>query len=280
MDEYINSSGFLRRIETPVSAGPFHPSLRLYSALLVLAAVLICISFRIGGEHEAPALFLHLGCEIVGAVFVMLVIERRIRHSEAARFRHLTRWGFLLLVSPRARMLAHYAQVLCNELDNAKATDQRLEVHISDLSAPGKGPCLLLDGSSAESSIVLRRVAIRLAYDLAEKPREAPIPVVVPMRNHIGASLEFNTWFEGMLPFVSLSHGAFTGLLETGRVVLLLEGIDESPKRAGVLGEATAMIKRFPKTRLVVTSRSLTGPNEAEQIECIHLAAPEVVAKS
>lgn len=66
---------------------PLPPSLWMYSVLLLIAVILVCLAFR--EKADWPGLFVNLASGIIGAVIVLVFVEQRLRASEVRKVKRL-----------------------------------------------------------------------------------------------------------------------------------------------------------------------------------------------
>jgi len=146
------------------------PSLWLYSALVLVAVGLIAISFY---HHEDwPALLLHLGSEILGAVIILILVDRRLRASELESIRVLPRRvGVLLFLarSRRHRQLYRYTEALVmglKELTRNKAERPQY----ADLQGKLLTGFVLFSNAGYGKTTWLQLASARLAHQYLRDP--------------------------------------------------------------------------------------------------------------
>src|ERR1044071_5143605 len=110
--------------EPPDYVAPRPPTLVLYTILFAFALALVATAFLLDTEHlkeNLDGLLLNLATELLGAVLILLIVERRIRASEMRFLRALpgtTRETFSEWLSPEVRQVKTYARVFAAQLNS------------------------------------------------------------------------------------------------------------------------------------------------------------------
>lgn len=208
------------------------------------------------GTASWDDLALNLAADILGALLILMVVERRFRPEDLEAVTDATPTGLRYLLRPNARRLFRYATALQARISfiSSEAAD-RNEVAPSLLGAHPSG-CVLIDDTDTHAREMMLSLAHRLAHSLAADPEHAPVPVWVPMRLHVRASLQGNVWFEGFRKFDrALTRFRVDEMLAAREVVAFLDCVDNSPKAAQVSTEIRSLRTKFPRVIVIASSR-------------------------
>lgn len=247
--------------EPPDYVPPRPPSLFLYAVLFAFALALVATAFVADAEHlreNLDGLLLNLATELLGAILILLLVERRIRASEMRFLRALpgtTRETFSEWLSAEVRQVKTYARVFSAQL---KSVSQPYHVLLSDVESEllenrARGFVLVGDYGSGKST-QLHRLAGQQLTELLKQPRRAHVPVLVPVHK----------WFEGdavevlratMQSYSHVSERVFRRLLNSGRLMCLFDGLDESLSPADAVGKLESFHAAHPSAPLIVSAR-------------------------
>ena len=266
--------------EPPDYLPPRPPSLVLYAILFAFALALVATAFLLDTEHlkeNFDGLLLNLATELLGAILILLLVERRIRSSEMRFLRALpgtTRETFSEWLSAEVRQVKTYARVLAAQLDSVSppvyVPVEDVERQLMENRARG---FVLTGHGSGGKSVQLQRLASRQLSEVLRQPRRAHVPVLVPVRK----------WQEGgtveilrttMKSYAPVSDKTFARLLDGDRLMCLFDGLDESLRPE----EAAESLKSFhaehPSTPLIVSTRR-DAENFLEDLPQISMREPD-----
>lgn len=245
--------------EPPDYLPPRPPSLVLYAILFAFALTLVASAFAIDTEHfkeNLDGLLLNLATELLGAILILLVVERRIRASEMRFLRALpgtTRETFSEWLSAEVRQVKTYARVFAAQLDSV-APDFYVQVEEleSELLA-NRERGFVLTGHGGKS-VQLQRLASRQLSEVLKRPRGARVPVLVPVHK----------WCEGdavevlratMQSYSNVTDRIFQRLLNSGRLMCLFDGLDETLSAADTAAKLEHFHAAHPAVPLIVSTR-------------------------
>lgn len=251
--------------EPPDYLPPRPPSLVLYAILFAFALALVASAFVIDTEHvkeNLDGLLLNLATELLGAILILLLVERRIRASEMRFLRALpgtTRETFSEWLSAEVRQVKTYARVLAAQLDSVSRPYYTTlsDVESEVMANRAKGFVLVGDSGSGKST-QLQRLARRQLSEVLKSPRRAHMPVLVPVHK----------WQEGdavevlratMQSYSNVSDRVFQRLLSSDRLMCLFDGLDESLSPADAVGKLESFHAEHPAAPLIVSTRVTTG---------------------
>jgi hypothetical protein len=234
--------------EPPDYTPPRPPSLVLYAFLFAVALALAASAFFIDPQNlkqNADGLLINLATELLGAILVLLLVERRIRASEMRFLRALpgtTKQTFSEWLSTEVRQVKTYARVFAAQLDSVSPP---FYVPVSDLESEMDAGCargFVLTGHEGKS-VQLQRLA-----------RRARVPVLVPVHK----------WQEGdaadvlrstMQSYSNVSDRIFLRLLTAGRLMCLFDGLDDSVTPRETAERLRSFHEAYPSTPLIVSTK-------------------------
>lgn len=255
------------------------PSLLVYGALVALAILLVVLGFTTTNANLS-SLSLNMATELIGAVAILIIVERRLRSSDLTA---LGRVGegvarrVLFVVSRQARQFLTYANVLSESvavstirpyLDRGTVEEEVLEE-----SAEG---VVVMGGGGAGKTTLLHHLALMAAADVSERPRKAPLPVLMTLHFWHRHDLEKLT-LRSVNRYARVSERYLQKALRQGRVLCLVDGFDEAPRHEAACNAIRDFRKRFPLARIVIATRSGEAAEELgfRTIEIPRLTAEE-----
>ncbi|HEV7923274.1 MAG TPA: NACHT domain-containing protein [Thermoanaerobaculia bacterium] len=234
------------------------PSLLVYAALLGAGGALV--GMGLGTESERwSGFWLNLATELIGAVIILIIVERRLR---AAELTVLGRVGegvarrLLFVFSREARQLVSYATVLTDRITaiSIRPYMDRGTVEEQILDESAQGGVLVIGSGGAGKTTLLHQLAVLTAVELLERPRSAPVPVLLPMRFWYGEELE-RLILRSVNRYARVSSRYLRNALRGGRMLCLLDGFDEVSRPQDAVRAIAGLRKAYPAVRIVVTTR-------------------------
>jgi hypothetical protein len=248
--------------EPPDYTPPRPPSLVLYAILFALAVALIASAFFIDSQN-VDGLLINLATELLGAILILILVERRIRASEMRFLRALpgtTRETFSEWFSAEMRQVKTYARIFAAQLDSVS---RPYYLPVSDveselLSNRAKGFVLVGQHGSGRST-QLHRLASRQLSEVLERPRKAHVPVLVPiLKWESGDAADvLRTMMQSYSP---VSDRVFRRLLKGGRLMCMFDGLDESPRLREVVEGLYRFHEAHPNAPLIISTRNAGEP--------------------
>jgi hypothetical protein len=248
----------------PPGHTPPQPSLFLYAVLLAVALALAAAAFVVDSENvkqNADGLLINLATELLGAVLILLIVERRIRPSEVRFLRALpgtTKETVSEFIFPGLRQVKTYARVFAAQLDSVSppfyVPVPEVESEMTEKCARG----FVLTGHEGKS-VQLQRLASKQLSEVLRQPNRAHVPVLVPVHK----------WQEGevadvlrttMRGYSNVSERVFLRLLKAGRLMCLFDGLDDSTTPRETAGRLKSFHDAHPLTPLIVSTKPTDEP--------------------
>jgi hypothetical protein len=237
-----------------------NPSLLLYAVLLGLAALMIVIAFCTA-PPDWPALFLNLSTEVIGAVILLIIVDRRIRQSDLRLIQGLSvraQNRFWVLFAPDTAFVARYSAIFNAQLDVVRPHPFFRRVSLDRIEERHSAGFVLAADAGIGKTATLQDIAVRLARTAITTPRSAPVPVLLPMHRWIPNDL-VDSIAETLNSYSTVSKRTVHRLIELGRIVVLADGVDESPNHKEFKAELDRFRNRFPKIQVIVSTRPYLG---------------------
>lgn len=200
--------------------------------------------------------------------------ERRYARLLAASQDTMELFGVTLSTSPRYGLSAAYTSLSVARSDHPD--DELTGAGVDAAEALAPRPRVVLRGTAGSGkTTLLRRLAVSAAAGLAAAPGRAPVPFVLPLRRFADRDLPDPA---GILAVSAPAYatvappGWMDDVLRSGRAVVLVDGLDELPRRSTsgegprtLRGHAEQWLRgltqAYPAARLVVSTRTSAVPD-------------------
>lgn len=229
-----------------------HPSLRIYGAISVVAALFVIAAFTIEGEPDWPGLFLNVSAGLISALVVLIVVERRLRKSDLRALRQVpvkAKMSVLAVFSPSIRTAKKYASAHLEALDPLLSTYIEFP-ELARLEPRLLAGCNLLGNPGMGKTVWMQSVVAKHAREFLESNGKAPLVILFPLWKWEETKTLEEAIAEHIMSFASCTEVAAKEALKDKASTLLLDGYDE----------------------LVMDSRSLTSDCEKLKIKYIKLS--------
>jgi hypothetical protein len=260
----------------PSASETASPSLWLYFGLLLAAVSLTWIAFSKQQVPDWPGLLVNLAAGLVGSVVVLVVIDRRLRASELAALRSLptrTTRGLAWLVFPTKRTGLRYVQRLLVALEPLVSGKVEL-ASFAQLEDKVRAGFVLTSGEGLGKTTWTQFVAVSIGRKYLDADPNGRIPILFRVASWLPDRTLHEALFETFASFTPCRRKRFNRILESGNVVVLIDGYDELWKRQLPFHEDVQRLRsQFPSVRLTVTSRS-DKPTPTEFGETVSLDRP------
>jgi hypothetical protein len=234
------------------------PSLRLYLALCVFALILIVPALV--ANQDWAGLALNLATEIIGAVVILILVDRRLRAEEVKQLRYYTQemGAFISRLDPRLwflpRELLLYASVLEKQLTDIEPRYYVSRPQFENLLEKHPNGFILLGMGGSGKSVLMQRTARQQAQMFREKPRRRHVPIFLVAGQWRNGLLR-DQMYRVMSSYYPVKKRTFEKWLRRNRVCLILDGVDELLDRDHALREVNELSKRYPRTIIAISSR-------------------------
>lgn len=249
------------------------PSLWLYFTLIAVSISLIAYAFSFQKKPDWPGLLLNIAAGLIGAVVILVLVDRRLRSSEIDAIRNLplaASFHATLWLTPTGRLSKSYCRSLLVSLEKL-LRDKLVRPATSALDAKVLEGFVLLAEPGLGKTTWLQMVARSLASKTLVGDPSGRVPIVVSLRRWLeGRTLEEQI-YDIVSSFSPCRHRTLIRLLASGKAVLLLDGYDELWNQSMPLEkEVTDLKAKYPNLKCSITSRanyptpslSLFGPSE------------------
>lgn len=233
------------------------PSLSLYLTLVIVASVLIAVSFNIQ-EPNWASLIVNISTEIIGAVIILILVDRRLRSSELRAIREYAETSsvrFASLFSPDIRESLSYVKAFAAELGRIRPKPYFERSELEELLDKYPQGFLLHGAPGCGKSTLLQSIALRQAKCVTRDPKRGRIPVLFPMRHWADGRVTDQLWKQ-VCQYSKVRRERFLHWLTRGKIVLIFDGLDESLRRSVIPDELRWLKNAYPQVSIVLSCRS------------------------
>jgi hypothetical protein len=226
----------------PVQDGP---ALSIYIGLFVVAVLLIGIAFI--SNLDIDGLLLNLATELLGALIILAVVERRLRNEDAKAIQDL-----FFSLTQDSRTTVKYAKVLERQILNVNPISRP---EFDDLLQKyPKGFMLCGLGGSGKSTLV-QKLTVDQCVKVRQSPRTEKIPVFVLIREW-----DMQTSLEDYLRSVAQKYYVikdkfYNEWFQNGRLMIVIDGLDECRDIPFALNAVEQMCAKNKGNSIIVVSR-------------------------
>jgi len=236
--------------------GEQSPSLLLYFTLCAFAVFLVALGFNIQAANWA-GLILNLATEIIGAVLILVIVDKRLRRDELQAIQKYAESSSTRLSSflvPDVRDSVSYAKALSSELRRIQPKAYFVRKEYEDLLERYSRDILLYGVGGCGKSTLLQHIALKQAERVKRQPR-SQLPIILPMRQWSRGEIEHQLWkiFHG---FSKANQKKFHKWLYQGRFIIMLDGLDESQEPEFRVTEIKDFKNRYPDIPVLASCRS------------------------
>jgi hypothetical protein len=234
-----------------------NPSLTLYGVLIGLAALMIVAAFVVA-PPDWPGLFLNLATEILGAVILLIVVDRRIRSSDIRLLQGVTqraRMKFVYFLNPNIRPVARYVEILNARLEKIHPVPYFRRSFMDELQHHIDKGFVLRGAAGMGKSVILQDIALNLAKIVLAEPTKNRVPIFLPLRHWAHGSL-IDQLFDTVSSYSPVPHRTIQKLLREGRAAIILDGLDEMPERRRVAPEIHRLRSQYPNLVIILSTRT------------------------
>jgi hypothetical protein len=218
---------------------------------------LIVIAFSTHRPDWA-GLSVNLATEIIGAVVILIIVDRRLRSSELQAIREYAESMSVRLASvfsPDVRTTLLYAKALDIELNRIRPRPYFERPDFESLLKEHPNGFLLHGDAGSGKSTLLQSIAIRQNENAIRNPQSERIPIFFPMRLWTDGTLSDQIW-KVARQYLRLRRRRFYRWLESGKLLVILDGLNESPQPEVALARIRDFRDKYPSILLVASCRS------------------------
>jgi len=252
----LNNLGRQPDPQSSPETGEVPPSILLYIALFVFAVILIVSGFNIK-ESNWASLALNLATEIIGAVLILIIVDKRLRNDELQaihRYANSSSVQLSSLFMPDIRDAVSYAKALSYELRRIQPKNHVERKQYEDLLEKQSKNLILHGVGGCGKSTLLQSIALRKAEQVKHQPRSS-IPIIFPMRRWNDGETTNQLW-ETFRGFSNMKYKRFCKWLQAGKFVIILDGLDESRESKFMLEDIRRFNHVYPKVAVLASCRS------------------------
>jgi|GEM_PF-1634746 len=232
------------------------PSLLLYFVLCAFAVFLVVLGFNIQTANWA-GLILNLATEIIGAVLILVIVDKRLRRDELQaiqKYAESSSTRFSSIFIPDVRDCISYAKALSFELRRIQPKAYFVRKEYEDLLERYSGDILLHGVGGCGKSTLLQSIALKQAERIKRQP-QSQIPIILPMRIWSRGEITNQLW-EAFHGFSKANRKKFYEWLYQGRFIVMFDGLDESREPKLMLMEIKEFKNRYPRIPVLASCRS------------------------
>lgn len=240
-----------------IALGEYSPSFSLYVVLLVVAGILILLAFSVQ-QSDWAGLSVNLATEIIGAVIILIIVDRRLRSSELEAIRDYAESSSVRLASifsPDTRDILRYAKALDDELGRIRPKPYFERSALESLFEKQPSGFLLCGVPGSGKSTLLQAIALKQVENVLHHPQSEKIPIFFPARLWKDGKISDQVW-EVARQYSKLKKERFHKWLAQGRLVLILDGLNESAQPKVMLQKIQELKAQYHGTVLVASCRS------------------------
>jgi hypothetical protein len=255
----INILGRQPDPEPPPYIATSPPSLLLYGCLLIFALFLLLLAFRLK-PADWPGFLLNLATEIIGAVIILILVERRFRTNEIRFIQGIPETTGSLISSwflGEAKQVKAYVAILSAQVKLASLSFYLSRPQVEAALQRNRSKGMILIGVPGMGKTTLLHHLVRSqAKDVLKNPRSALVPILVPV----------GRWDDGdtvdvlrttMQNFSPVKDRTFGHLLERGRLLCIFDGVDELFNTREIIERLKRFRTQYPANVLIISSRPL-----------------------
>ncbi|HZI20690.1 MAG TPA: NACHT domain-containing protein [Pyrinomonadaceae bacterium] len=262
--------------EPPPYIASTPPSLLLYACLLVFALFLSLLAFRLKAA-DWPGFLLNLATEIIGAVIILILVERRFRANEIRFIQGIPETTSSWLSTwylGEAREVKAYVLILASRVKLASLPFYLSRPQVEAILEKNRSKGMILIGAAGMGKTTLLHHLVRTqAKDVLKNPQSALVPIILPVGRLWSDVEAVEALRTAMRDFYPVKDRNFRRLLEGGRLLCIFDGVDELLNTNEVLEKIKRFRAQYPDNVLIISSRPL-GYDAFEELELEQFVIP------
>lgn len=238
------------------------PSLLLYAILIFASFCLIAYAFHLQPVADWAGLMLNLGAGFIGAVIVLVVVDRRLRASEVASLMRIPAKAGLRLRStfmPTHRVAFSYSRALITTLEPTLENIVRLPGY-ERLDAEAESGMILLGSPGTGKTTWTHLFAVDTAHRYLAGESGAHIVLLLPLARWRGNQDIGQSLYDVLYRSAPCPKWAYRRLLEMGVITVVADGYDELwDRESSFMSQYSAFKAAHPKVNWILTTRETTN---------------------
>lgn len=239
------------------------PSLKTYAVLLLAAAALGLLPALLSRESYWGGLSANLATELLGAVVILIIVERRLRAGEVDTFRALREAVAVLLMSKARfvrpllsdrRATLWYVRILRRQLCKIQPPHYLARPHLEHILETYPTGCVLCGPGGSGKTTLVQRLVVSLSDRFLSAP-STPVPVLLPMSKR-APGVPLVPFILGTVEaYFPVRERALRGWMESASLALFLDGLDEDEDKEAALAELQQLRGSHPNLVVIISSR-------------------------
>jgi tryptophan-rich sensory protein len=235
------------------------PPIWLY--LFFVATALALLIFALSAKSQDwPGFALNLATEILGALLILIVIERRLRKSELGIIKRMPQAAGRILtraMSAKTRQSIAFVLALYSQLEAvAKPYYMPRSELEGELYSHFQEGIVLLGARGSGKTTLLYHFIQEMALNLIHNPKNNRVPVLVACSRWTRGAAE-NVIFGSMVSYYPVSRRTFSCLLRKGRLLCIFDSVDESINPEEQIGHINLLKNNYPDNAYIVSGRNI-----------------------
>lgn len=245
------------------------PSIWIYFVLFFSAVFLIIVAFQIQKpDPDWAGFWLNLATEIIGAIVILIVVDKRLRDSELKaiyQYAESTSSRLTLLFPSNARDTVIYIKALEIELNRIRSKVYFERAELESLFEKHPAGFILYGHAGSGKSTLLQSIALKQTRKVVEKPQDEKIPILIPVRFLENEEIFEQIW-KIARKYSNLKQKRLKQWLENGKLLVIIDGLDETPQIERALEKIKDFKSQYPNTSLIASVRSYKLPEVSKFI--------------
>lgn len=262
-----------------LTINPSDPSIIIYFVLFFLAAILIFFAFDLD-KTDWPSLFLNLATELLGAILILIFIERRFKKSEIRYLKKVKQnsiTSIITLLFPEARNIVGYARSLDGQFQSVSNPLYFSRPGSEQAFTKNPNGFILIGKAGFGKTTILHRIVMEVAENAIQNPRNSILPIFISVREWQKDKSVTENLCATVRSYYSMSDRIFKRLLLQNRFLCVFDDFHLYGNNAEQ--QLLDFHNRFPNIPLIISYRSdfSIGTIDLPRMEIPPLSEDEVL---